>query len=592
MIILFLISIFFLFPGLSVIIKNVLSDIYFWQIKEYRWDRVISSMMYKESQEGRHIIFSVLKFLVLACLIIYYIYPTFNLFIFACLVLYFIYIKEADDIIKYALRKRILRPKLRSPRNLIMIALSVITVSIPFLLFFYNLYQLPINNNLNITSAEYNQMVKDTSFVDILPKTENELVVIPIATYVLIILSILLIIVDFGSSFVVIIWALLTSPLAYYKRNQLINKAKLKLNSLAKLKIVAITGSYGKTTTKELLHQVLSSFYKTVKTPENKNTDVGIAQTILHDLKDDTEIFIAEMGAYKKGEIKKSTQLAPPDISLVTAVEHQHLTLFGNMESLFQAKYEIVEGAKDSATIVLNADNEWCMKMAEKTSKNKSLYFVKQNDTSRKTKDITHEYVYGENINIKDGGLNFDLNFKGKIYKLSTNIPGRHNVSNLLAVIVIATSLGVDIKELVKVINNHKFIVPYLNTLEGLNGISIIDDGYNISESSFLSGLRFLRDKRTKGRKWVVTQGIIELGKLKDQSYKKISKEIMLSADGIITTDELLGLYCKDNNDFAVHVIKSPFDFLDSYKTLLQEGDMVLIEGSMPMDFINTVLKR
>ncbi len=132
-------------------------------------------------------------------------------------------------------------------------------------------------------------------------------------------------------------------PLEIYYKNKIMALAKKKLNSLPSLKIIAITGSYGKTSTKDMLYTLLWKKFRVVKTPKSFNTPLGLAQTILDFLKPNTQIFIAELGAYKIGDIKKLTIFLNPTIGVITAIGPQHLERFGSMENIARAKFELFE---------------------------------------------------------------------------------------------------------------------------------------------------------------------------------------------------------------------------------------------------------
>lgn len=152
----------------------------------------------------------------------------------------------------------------------------------------------------------------------------------------------LLAIIFFSPVFIILAY-LIYLPLEIYYKNKIMTQAKNKLESLPNLKIIAITGSYGKTSTKDMLYTLLWKKFRVVKTPKSFNTPLGLAQTILDYLKPNTEIFIAEIGAYKIGDIKKLTQFLNPNIGVITAIGPQHLERFGSLENIAKAKQELFE---------------------------------------------------------------------------------------------------------------------------------------------------------------------------------------------------------------------------------------------------------
>ena len=147
-------------------------------------------------------------------------------------------------------------------------------------------------------------------------------------------------------------------PFDFIAKSIIVARAKSKMRKFQNLKIIGITGSFGKTTMKEVLAAVLSEKFKVLKTPENINTPVGIGRLILKELSSDTEIFIVEMGAYQRGDIRALCRIAQPQIAILTGINEAHLERFGSMENTIKAKFEIVQHAKPDALIVLNEENK------------------------------------------------------------------------------------------------------------------------------------------------------------------------------------------------------------------------------------------
>ncbi|HRP36432.1 MAG TPA: Mur ligase family protein, partial [Candidatus Dojkabacteria bacterium] len=202
-----------------------------------------------------------------------------------------------------------------------------------------------------------------------------------------------------------------TAPLSYISRKRKIMSAtKIIREKGNTMKVVAITGSYGKTTTKELIYEILKDKFNVAKTPLNNNTAVGLAQAVKTYIKDDTEVFVVEMGAYRKGEIKQSTKIVSPDIAVVTALSQQHVSLFGSIEKIYQAKFELIDGLKDNGVAIFNGDDEKCQMMSRETSKEKVFFFKKNSEglkfdkfkmnTSQSSSDDKNLYI----VNVIDLG--------------------------------------------------------------------------------------------------------------------------------------------------------------------------------------------
>src|SRR3989344_7636431 len=153
-------------------------------------------------------------------------------------------------------------------------------------------------------------------------------------------------------------------PLEIYYKNKIMDKARQKLAGLPNLKIIAITGSYGKTSTKDILYTLLWKKFRVVKTPKSFNTPMGLAQTILDYLKPNTQIFIAELGAYKIGDIKKLTKFLNPTIGVITAIGPQHLERFGSLENIAKAKMELFENLPPGGVAIRGLNLEAASKVA------------------------------------------------------------------------------------------------------------------------------------------------------------------------------------------------------------------------------------
>jgi len=411
---------------------------------------------------------------------------------------------------------------------------------------------------------------------------------------------------DLFSPFFIALFVLITRPIAYLKRKSLISKAIEKMEKLPKVRVVSVTGSYGKSTTKEIIFQIISQRFNTIKTDKNNNTDVGIASTILRKLKKDTEVFVAEMGAYKIGEIEDCCKVTRPNIAIITGIDQQHLSLYGSIKSILDSSYEVIECLSPGGLSIFNGDNEYCIKLAEKTKTRKQFYFSASNvekmvshkfdfddkDDSKSRKGISHSISVSD-IKESRRGLVFKLQYDTKEYLLKTNLKVQYNISNLMAAILVAIELGLDIKDIVDIINKTEFQVPYLNIVEGINGVKVLDDGYNANFTGFIAALDHLKNLKTSGKKFVFTQGIIELGQEREKSYHELSKHILNNSDGVFTNDKDLYFALLDRkSNKLIKYIDSVFDFAIYYKSMISEGDLLLIEGPFPRSVLDKIYSK
>lgn len=586
------IIIFMWLPASVVLIRNIFAHTYTWQIKEYRVDRMVSQLRYEEVKSTKGVILNTIQILLLVSILLAFIFPN-NIFVIIPALVFVSYIVEAIFTAENFLKKNFIRPK-KSIRNLLILAFSTIVLFAPIILpinFTRNLY-----SNQDFAKAEETIQSEPVSFEDFLLQediqTQNN--GIPLAIALTFITSTLLLVTDLISPFVVSFFAIITEPLAQYKRTKTIQKAKSKVSKHRGFKVVAITGSYGKTTTKEILYELIQDNLKTAITDKNFNSSVGVAESILRNLKPETEVFIAEMGAYRKGEIKKSTDILEPDISIVTGLVEQHLSLFGSFEKLFNAKYEIILGLKPNGLAIINGSNRHSVLMQSKTQKRTLVYQIIDSDSNKiktlknqKTQDQTISgNLFALNLKETDHGLEFDLKFNTFNYPVKTNLKGLHNAQNLLASIGAALELGIDPKSIVAKINTTKFSQIYQKEYDGLNEARIIDDSYNSNPEGFKKAIEYLR--RFEGRKIVITQGIIELGPAKKKIYEEIGNQLE-TIDLTISTDQKLLKNIKQKNKkvFA----KNTKDLLEKIYANVKENDIVLAEGSLPPSVIKTLIE-
>lgn len=594
MVIYIIMILFVALPTLLVIVKSMLQDLYLWQKKEYRLDRMLVHLRFKEERGKRNTNVTLFKLILLLCSIFILVFPKFtNFSLLTFGIAFTFYLFEVERSLVALLKDRVERASLRSVRNMLVLALSLLTMLLPFLLLLSWIGSLPLNETAKSFGGLDLPLLETTSgvgFSEILATINSDILVIPLTTLLLNLLLLVILILDLATSLIISFWVVLTEPVALIKRGITIRKARQKLKNYPHLKVVAITGSYGKTTVKELTTQLLSAKFKTVKTPKNYNTAVGIAQTILDHLKPGTEILVAEIGAYKRGEINDALKLIHPDISVVSGIAGQHLALFGNFENLLKAKYEIVEGLKSDGVAIFNADNEHCLQMAEWTDKHKFYYYT---FTQPAVKENDQNFISATNMRVMQNKIRFTLNYQSKQYELEIELQGKHNLQNLLAAMSICLQLGFEPKELVEFVQQIKFELPYLRQLETADGVLVIDDGYNSSVQGFASALEYISDLKVAGKKWVFTQGIIELGDEKKHEYKNLAKKITKICDGIATNDkELAAAISDEKSGIQVKLIQESDEFVNTFQSKLQRGDLMLIEGTFQPKFLNLVMSR
>ena len=304
-------------------------------------------------------------------------------------------------------------------------------------------------------------------------------------------------------------------------------KAQKKLKSMTNLKIIGITGSYGKTSSKNILSDILSVKYNILPTPRNLNTYNGLIMTVNNYMDKFTDIFIAEMGAYVKGEIKGLCNLVKPKYGILTTIGTAHLESFGSEQNIIDGKFELIESLPSDGFAILNGDDS---KQVNYKLKNK----VKTIWIGINNPDVS---VRASNIKCSGTGTSFDVSFAGdsKKYHFTTKLLGNHNVYNILAGIACGREFGIEIEDL---INAVKMVKPVEHRLEvkRLGAFYQIDDAYNSNPVGAANACQVL--KMMDGIKVVVTPGMIELGDKEAEYNKKFGEEIAESCDYAVLIGE------------------------------------------------------
>lgn len=366
----------------------------------------------------------------------------------------------------------------------------------------------------------------------------------------------------------------ITKPVGIYVKKRLIAKATQKRREKDDLLVIGITGSYGKTTTKEFLAHILSQKFNILKTEAHNNTELAIAHTILSRLNDSHEIFIVEMGAYRRGEIKILCDMTQPKMGIVTGINDQHISLFKTQENIIKGKYELIEALPPKGLAIFNGDNKYCAILYYKTQKPKRMYSAHKSDAEYMISDIRAS----ENIlrwKIKGAG--------GNIFEFEAPLIGRHYAENLTGAIIVALELGMSRDEIQNALSTLK---PFPHTMElrkGINGIRIIDDSYSGNADGVFAALDALTN--FSGQKVIVMPTLIELGKDAVTIHKNIAKRIAeVCKTAIITGSDFFGIMQETavasgmtEIDF-VHMT-DPYKIVDKIKSTVKPDDVVLLES-------------
>jgi len=355
-------------------------------------------------------------------------------------------------------------------------------------------------------------------------------------------------------------------PANYILKQRIIRKAANILNR-NKIIVIGITGSYGKTSAKEILHSILKEKYKTIKTPDNINTDIGIAEFILKNCAklSEADVFIVEMGAYKEGEIKNICNMVNPQHSILTGINESHLERFGSLEKIIKGKFELPE--KTRKLSVLNLD--------DKNIRNNYSKFHIENYIKVSEKEA-------RNIRVRDNfnGLSFDI---GDM-EVETSLLAKHNITLILLCVEIARKLGMQPEEIKTGIAKIK---PISHRLEPIfnpsTNIMVIDDSYNGNFNGILSGIDVLR--RAKGKKIVLTPGLVELGSRTKIIHNKIGSIYAKEVDLVLLIKNDRMKYViegMENNNFKNYkTYKDTREAHNDLKNILKSGDAIIFQNDL-----------
>lgn len=371
----------------------------------------------------------------------------------------------------------------------------------------------------------------------------------------------------------------INAPLENVIASHYINDAKRILKSHTGLKVVAVTGSYGKTTTKFILNRILSEKYNTVCTPQSFNTPMGVVRTVRENLKPQTEIFICEMGAKRVGDVKQICDIVHPDYGIITSVGEQHLDTFRSVDNVFKTKFELYDAVISKGGLLLaNSDSKGIAERKDKCEK--AVFFGEGTD------------YFADNVRYSPAGSTFDLHLSGETVTLTSKLLGKHSVADILAAAALAHVLGVsaaDIKCAVAALapTEHRLeLKPFKN------GSLLIDDAYNSNPEGCLEAVRVLGSFEGM-KKVIITPGLIELGEREYDCNYALGLEAAKYCDIIILVGKNRSVPLSDaigTTDFPadnLYVVSSFKEAMDIYLPLADNRSVVLLENDLPDNYLN-----
>lgn len=343
--------------------------------------------------------------------------------------------------------------------------------------------------------------------------------------------------------------------------------------------VIGITGSNGKTSTKDLVASVLKPYFKVQKTPGNFNNELGLPLTILS-LDEDTKVAVLEMGMSGKGQIEFLSELARPDYAIITNIGEAHLQDLGSREAIAEAKFEITAGLQQHGKLFYDGDEPLLQPFMEDFPQGVSFGFDDNNELT-----VT-------DIKATENGSSFMVS---GIIDAAFTIPvlGEHQVKNTLAAILIALEAGLSEEQIRKSLKDAALTDMRMQMIQAENGAMFINDAYNAAPSSMNAALNFIRETTMKEKKWIVLGDMLELGDDEQNYHEALSKYISGNLTGVcLYGPRMKWLYDKLQPNYSGKLLWSENDYgpiIDLLKKYTNKDSVILVKGSRGMALENII---
>jgi UDP-N-acetylmuramoyl-tripeptide--D-alanyl-D-alanine ligase len=352
------------------------------------------------------------------------------------------------------------------------------------------------------------------------------------------------------------------------------------------VEVIGVTGSVGKTSTKDLTHSVLSTVYRTFKSPGNRNSILGLPLA-LFDLRPHHQVAVLEMAMYTRGEIARLCELTRPRIGVVTLVGPVHMERAGSMEAIVAAKQELVEALPADGVAILNRDDARVMGMAAHTPARVFTYGL--DDRA----DLWADNIHSMGLD----GVRFTLHYRDEALSIQVPLLGRHNVHTALRATAVALVKGMGWQEIVAGLRQMDTAQLRLVAVPGPAGSIIIDDTYNSSPDSAMAALNLLAD--LDGRHVAVMGDMLELGRVSEESHRLVGRRVADVAEVLVTVGERAQWLAEEAlkvgmKPTMVHMAEDVDTAVSLLESIVRPRDIVLVKASwgMRLDRIVAALGR
>lgn len=371
----------------------------------------------------------------------------------------------------------------------------------------------------------------------------------------------------------------ITKPIENAFSKYYINDAKKKLAGNKNVKIIGVTGSYGKTGTKFILARILSEKYNVLATPQSFNTPMGVVRTIREKLRAQTEIFICEMGAKNIGDIKEICDIVSPNMGIITSVGAQHLETFKSVDNVFSTKFELYDAVRENGgTCFVNLASDG---INERIGERIAVTY------GTDTADYT-----ATDISYSSMGATFRIVGKGYDFPVTTRLLGRHSVLNILGSAAIALSLGLTPEEIQFAVSRLEPTEHRLELKNYINSSLCLDDAYNANPEGCIEAVSVLASFKGM-KKVIVTPGLVELGEEEYNFNYKLGLAAAQISDIIILVGKRRAVPMNDailTTDFNtenLYIVSSFREAMEVYSSFADQNTVVLLENDLPDNYLN-----
>lgn len=348
--------------------------------------------------------------------------------------------------------------------------------------------------------------------------------------------------------------------------------------SLYNIPVIGITGSVGKTSTKDIIAGVMKTKYNVLKTEANYNNEIGLPLTILKLREHDA--LVVEMGMSSFGEIRWLTQIAKPTTAVITVIGSSHIGELGSRENILKAKLEILEGLSKNGALIINNDND-LLNIWNKNNEDthKHITYGIENESNFIAKDIQ----------VNEVGSSFIIEVQGKQYAVKVPVAGKHFIYNSLAAIAVGLENNIEIEKIIQGIESFSLTKSRMEILKNKNNVTIINDCYNASYESVKAALEYISSLKAN-KKIAVLGDVLELGDFSKQMHQKMGEEVINNNIDILLTvgkeaKEIANTVIESQKNIEVHSFAKNIDAIGLLKEKMQENDVILVKASHAMHF-------